>query len=1510
MSNNNIGTSFIFQEKVDADLVFRRIGEINVSKGTGDIWFVLQDPTAPLGKRYVQVGGTAMQDIIYHLDHHNIISPTEPDDYDRGTTWYQSELAVIDVDTTLTKDALIAIQVKDETTGNWEWAKIMTLTKAANVKINNSKTLADLIYDGRTMIIPATDFNEAQFGEIYVKNDRSVWFKPDANPANERYMGIVSQYDINKLQQQIIIANTEPSTYTNNSLFLHTNNAGNVARIKTIWRDHVSTTTVGGLKFDDTDHAKTGSVIQELGKRLFINLSAADNFGYTETGYDFSTTAIGTKSYIEFMVNSDIEKKVQFILTKPGYVVNSSNNYGSELDGSSLLITSDGYKFKNNFIANAIDYNNRRVYFMVNHTGVDEFKVAFGIVKEDGTRQPLFGSNLDNTSSIATMNLGGINLGATNTTLATAVTVIDIPEFGVLEIPANYTPLNQVLPGEHLWNNMAIVTNAMAIEIGNGINLDSWVDNGRVTIVPLPWASRWEAKIGELIFNLDDLMLYTRVDSNTFVPLAGKNDILITNHVANSLIVTTETLANVQANYFKVDDKSTIVVNKFGNDPVGNKTDFETFVADIKDPDKIIIGNMNVIDKELAEALQKFKIVLQRTRSDLIIHTYKDENNQEKDVILNEYITNIYNTLNDLKARENVYSGYAELDFKYSDILIWAQDTYMSHVYDRMKDKTIYIETVQAGNSDRLHFDFHVPVTGLVYTYKAADGHLYLVLKDNNGDTWTSMTNGAMSYKITAWNKQLRMIDNKLTIKGDMEIKKYVDPINSANNKPGDFKVAGNSSFTDVVVNQSFKLYNNTGANGLVTNIGSVNYNTIKTHSTSGGITTLIGDNNTIKLELNSVEVPTWNGIPLVTEASMGNYFRFRGILGSDNINTLFTTANIGYYTVENASYVIDANGYPDLKNRTCILKVYAYEYKNPSDVIEKRAVQEITVKSANKHHPSTWSRTYINDTWTEWIPGGAGGAGGDISWVTYGDRTIYLGDPIDFDQFIFVSPKKPAWEDEDGIYGTPNETYEFLIEADLEEILKTLYSKDEIDIKLAKKYDKVGGLIDGAMQVKDDAKFLMDGSLSNPNITIGPSIDQTAGATIDKTITSVGDGLVTTVGERKELVNRDNTVANSYSTKEIIDGTTIINRISSAPDIDNESNKKETSVVEMVLNNLPKYGKDVLNIQGARTQDVFNISQYIVTDTDDMQNLNLNDQTYLVNNIHKYHNRFSILGDPRDMIYSSGLGNNPAVGSQGWFTSNDSDPSIILDEGLKISNRFNPYTGTSTTQLLHRSVKNNLNQTVVSPILTFEHDRVAGYETVDLDTVTSIDQDTLKLIFGALVTGSDTYYIDVIQFFSEFMMQWNGSDLITKKMANELFNWKLLGAYEHVPTATDLWSSVRDNTGTVAPFLDLSNVNWTELKIQIPYYQLKTTSNTYISAAQPVIGDPREMNNSYFEVTFTKDMMGTPIFLGKYENLIKGDYIATVLYIVDNSLYWLVGVDGVYASYHLPLTLSKIYWR
>ena len=78
MPNNRIGTSFELQEKRDADLVYRRIGEINVTRANGDIWFVLEDASAPLGKRYLQVGGAALQDFIYHLAHHNIISPTEP----------------------------------------------------------------------------------------------------------------------------------------------------------------------------------------------------------------------------------------------------------------------------------------------------------------------------------------------------------------------------------------------------------------------------------------------------------------------------------------------------------------------------------------------------------------------------------------------------------------------------------------------------------------------------------------------------------------------------------------------------------------------------------------------------------------------------------------------------------------------------------------------------------------------------------------------------------------------------------------------------------------------------------------------------------------------------------------------------------------------------------------------------------------------------------------------------------------------------------------------------------------------------------------------------------------------------------------------------------------------------------------------------------------------------------------------------------------------------------------
>ena len=162
-------------------------------------------------------------------------------------------------------------------------------------------------------------------------------------------------------------------------------------------------------------------------------------------------------------------------------------------------------------------------------------------------------------------------------------------------------------------------------------------------------------------------------------------------------------------------------------------------------------------------------------------------------------------------------------------------------------------------------------------------------------------------------------------------------------------------------------------------------------------------------------------------------------------------------------------------------------------------------------------------------------------------------------------------------------------------------------------------------------------------------------------------------------------------------------------------------------------------------------------------------------------------------------------------------------------------------------------------------------------------------------------------------MMQWNGADLITHKMAKELFNWKLLGIYDHIPADTDLWVNLRDGIGSISPIVNISTIDWNEIKIYLPAWQvleaLELTGKTYTGM---IVGDPTDRMNSYNEFIITKDMINTPIFIGNYENHLQGSEgtrVAGVLYVTSDSIYWLIGVP-TFQSYRAKLTLSKIYWR
>ena len=137
--------------------------------------------------------------------------------------------------------------------------------------------------------------------------------------------------------------------------------------------------------------------------------------------------------------------------------------------------------------------------------------------------------------------------------------------------------------------------------------------------------------------------------------------------------------------------------------------------------------------------------------------------------------------------------------------------------------------------------------------------------------------------------------------------------------------------------------------------------------------------------------------------------------------------------------------------------------------------------------------------------------------------------------------------------------------------------------------------------------------------------------------------------------------------------------------------------------------------------------------------------------------------------------------------------------------------------------------------------------------------------------------------------------------MAKQLFTYKLLNVYDYRPSAANNWTDFKAGT-VLAPLVDLSGVNWTELKLLVFASDMGMQDNVHPSP--PVIGEVSDPNNAFIEFVFTKEMIETPIFFGKSRfGASDGDHSHSVLYITeDGKLYWLTASVSDFNDGWLPV--------
>ena len=1099
----------------------RKIGDLAADRATADLYMVVEIDGL---KQFRLISGAAKYDLMNHLHQAHIIQDYTPATYDAATIWYDT--SILYVEPASVEDAYIAVQV-ETTPGVYKWQRILPRTDARNVILGknaagNIVTLDDLIIEQRAKVVPAVTLESAAKGELVVKDDNTVWLKTGNNASDMRLLGDVTNDMRDRLRTKISISQTQPTNFDKNSIWIKPMDDADYALAQSAYVNAVDTSKTTGLKFvqDNEGKIEVGATIFNENKSVKIDNNTTQNWGHTWLNYGFVPN---TKTYFELDIESAPEDLLQLLFLTTGYTQPIGNIYGTEIDGSSLLITAVNNKFKNVDTPLAFPLDKKTIFIMVDK-GATNAKIIIGYVLADGSLQSIYGNHLDGTPGFQ-MVLARFAIGATVTATANIKTIVNIRDLKVTAIPSGYTPINSTLPGESAFMNMAVVTNAQSVFIGNKEKLSTWADSGRLIISPRSYADRSNLRVGELALDLDMKKLYSRASDGTVFPIAGEYDTIILDHIKNSLQVTSKAIGDIKLN---LNDPSRIYIKK------------GTF--NTKDSTTIINGNTTVVDNSTEGDGKTYKIVMPTTITSYVMHDWTSIGSGSiKYDNLKVYLDEINGIVSNIVNKDSIYSGYEDLNLTKTLI----QNSYPTSTLffkeiaeKRMREDSLYIQTITEPGAtavELINKIFNTPAVGEVHVYKDASKYLYLTLKTKLGKTYTAYVDPATNYLTSAWRENVESVTGTTTIPDAL----YVNGVST---------FTGNTTFngTNNTIKGAFTLTPATGgitvSNTNITTSGTMNLIKYDGNATSGTVKITVGESaKTNNVSLYSTARPTWidnagTVYPWMTSADIANSWNFKGLLNTSStpldLNVLKDQANIGYYllTLTPAATLTADKGYPTIiTGTTGVLHVY-------KDTADTTVTQVFMANDTNGGH--YYIRKYNGTLWTPWYSfannldldlkydktGGpitgntsisgtltvAGSSslrsvtlnkitsGTTSAWgietpvmdtIKSGTNDILQVGSLPVEKISFLSPNVPEWNN-----GTVK--VDLATKAEINAIntnLTTNYwtataTKNELDKKvdiitynndMAKKFDKVGGTITGATTITGGGLSITNGGLT-----------------------------------------------------------------------------------------------------------------------------------------------------------------------------------------------------------------------------------------------------------------------------------------------------------------------------------------------------------------------------------------------------------------------------------------------
>lgn len=873
----------------DPDTVkVRKLGDLMINTVNGDLYAVIQDPITN-EKKVTLVGGSAKYEIGNHIATNNIMKQVAPIQFDAGTTWYRTDLIYQEM-AGGDQDAFITIRT-DNDTSNPKWATILPITKVNNVFLGrdgagNLITLGSLIKKERMKIVPSIDVNDAEFGEIYIKDDNSIWFKKGHEEGSDRLLANATTFSRELLVKSIEVANNAPANFDKNTIYIHPTEDADVSLASTAFISTVNDTSVYGLKFvkDRANRIQQGATISNQGKTIVIDNNVSNDTGHTWLNYPIKAEE---DVYFELDVY-DPDHSLSLLLLKNGVTQEMSLAHGTT--DKIIKINSTGYKYNNNDTAKNFPMHNRTIFGIIKLPRVGISRIYLGYVNDDGTLNVVYGNDTFTTDGINIDGFVRIGVTTAHSNTPNSKSRIDIKTYRVNVIPNDLIAINNVLPNEDAFSARAIATNANSIFLSRTVKLSNFVHNGRLVIGLRDVKQAASAALGEIMLDYDNKVLYAKLLDGTVVDLRSKFETVYQNHIENSFGLTT----------------------RLGKDLLVNQNDLTiSYVTvtpfDIYNSISNVVGNLVMVDNlETTDRTQmKYKQIIPRTRTNLVRHKWLDINNDTPiEGNLDTYLDSIHAVIKLLKTKKNVYSSYldlmtaAELSTKYFNQGLFFKEIVESR---RMVDHSMLIQQVGTDNTNTIDRIFNSPVEGIAEVTKTNNRKATVKVTAFNGTVYTAKIKN--DYTLDEWVKMVSTYKGMTTVDGKMNI--------TGNVTGKDISSDGNIDTKNIIFKNTIES-NITFNNENSINGGSSRIIGISGSNVTRDLSVKIGDDKTNITDIYSKERPRVigdgtstvdDGNRTVLKDDLKYMTSWKGKLNTGSnwvdLNTLINKKHVGYWTAD-----------------------------------------------------------------------------------------------------------------------------------------------------------------------------------------------------------------------------------------------------------------------------------------------------------------------------------------------------------------------------------------------------------------------------------------------------------------------------------------------------------------------------------------------------------------------------------------------------------------------------------